>query len=153
MDKRPIRRKFRDNPYRLESLVKDNIYIIKFRDSRGIPQEINVKKEIFDIFDENERYENVRYKEYFNHILHGEFIDEIISDGYMLEDFVMKKLDFEELRNIINDLPIIQKNRIYKYFYQNKTLKQISKEEKCSIRAVKYSIDIGLKKISKKIEK
>ncbi len=153
MDKRPIRRKFRDNPYRLESLVKDNIYIIKFHDSRGIPQAINVKKEIFDIFDENERYENVRYKEYFNHILHGEFIDEIISDGYMLEDFVMKKLDFEELRNIINDLPIIQKNRIYKYFYQNKTLKQISKEENCSIRAVKYSIDIGLKKISKKIEK
>ena len=37
-------------------------------------------------------------------------------------------------------------------FFENKTYEEIASEENCSKVAVKYSIDIALEKISKKIK-
>ena len=45
-------------------------------------------------------------------------------------------------------LPEIQKRRIIKYFFMDKTYEQIASEEKCTKIAVKYSIDRALEKIA-----
>ena len=58
----------------------------------------------------------------------------------------------EELKEIINSLPEIQKRRLKKYYFEDKTLELIAKEENCSKVAVKYTIDIALQKISEKIK-
>ena len=59
----------------------------------------------------------------------------------------------EELKDIINSLPEIQKRRLKKYYFEDMTLEQIAKEENCTKRAVKFTIDIAIEKISKKIKK
>lgn len=152
MDKHPIRRKFIDNPYTLSSSTKDDLYIISFYDSKGLLQEIKVNKEIYDLFDENEKYENVRFKEYNDHILSGQYNDEIISKTDSIEDELLNNLIIDDIRKVISSLPTIQKKRIYKYFFQNKTLEQIAKEENCTKMAVKFSIDRALEKNSKKFK-
>lgn len=152
MDKHPIRRKFIDNPYTLSSSKNDDLYIISFIDSNGIVQNVKVDKEVYDLFDENEKFENARFKEYNDHILSGQYNDEIISKATSIEDEILNNLIVDDIRKVIRSLPTIQKKRIYKYFFQNKTLEQIAKEEKCTKRAVKFSIDIALKKISKEFK-
>lgn len=152
MDKHPIRRKFIDNPYTLSSSTKDDLYIISFYDSKGLLQEIKVNKEIYDLFDENEKYENARFKEYNDHILSVQYNDEIISKTDSIEDELLNNLIIDDIRKVISSLPTIQKKRIYKYFFQNKTLEQIAKEENCTKMAVKFSIDRALEKISKKFK-
>ena len=152
MDKHPIRRKFIDNPYTLSSSKNDDLYIISFIDSNGIVQNVKVDKEVYDLFDENEKFENARFKEYNDHILSGQYNDEIISKATSIEDEILNNLIVDDIRKVISSLPTIQKKRIYKYFFQNKTLEQIAEEEKCTKRAVKFSIDIALKKISKEFK-
>ena len=46
MADRPKRRKHRDNPYTLSYLDEKNIYIISFKDGRGIIQKVEVSEEI-----------------------------------------------------------------------------------------------------------
>jgi len=150
MDKHPIRRKFIDNPYTLSSSKNDDLYIISFIDSNGIVQNVKVDKEVYDLFDDNEKYENARFKEYNDHILLGQYNDEIISKATSIEDEILNNLIVDDIRKVISSLPTIQKKRIYKYFFQNKTLEQIAKEERCSKVAIKHSIDRALEKISKK---
>jgi len=152
MDKRPVRRKFKDNPYRLDSIEKKEIYIINFIDSRGNHQSIQVDKKIFDVFDEEERYENAKYYEYAKHTEHLDIKINNIKDKKTVEDEIINKFTILELKNAISILPEIQRRRLIKYFFENKTYEEIAKEEGCSKVAIKYSIDISLEKISKKIK-
>ena len=148
MDKRPIRRKFKDNPYTLSSSEKEGLYIIDFKDIKGNFNSVKVSKEVFEVFDEAERYENSKYKEYANRIIHFDIVIENISNNTSIEDKILYNNDICILKGIIDELPDIQKRRLVKYFFGNKTLEQIAKEESCTKRAVKFSIDIALKKIS-----
>lgn len=152
MDKRPIRRKFEDNPYILQSVEKNNKYIVSFKDYSGRFHSVQVDKNIFDIFDENERYENARFFEYSKHLLHDEFNEEIIPSDYSIEDEVINNIVFQNLKKIIEQLPEKQKVRLKKYYFEGKNLNEIAKEECCSNVAVKYSIELAIKNIIKKLK-
>jgi len=153
MDKHPIRRKFVDNPYTLSSNKNDNVYIISFIDSNGTLQNVIVNKEVYDLFDENEKYENARIYEYSKRLLHNDINPEKIPSSYSLEGEVINNMTIKELKNILSTLPSIQKRRIIKYYFEDKTLEQIAQEENCSKMAIKFSIDIALEKILKKFQK
>ena len=107
MDKHPIRRKFIDNPYTLSSSKNDDLYIISFIDSNGIVQNVKVDKEVYDLFDENEKYENARFKEYNDHILSVQYNDEIISKATSIEDEILNNLIVDDIRKVISSLPTI----------------------------------------------
>ena len=153
VDKRPSRRKFTDNPYRLESIVKKEIYIIKFTDNKGNKHSIQVDKKVFDLFDESEKYENAQFFEYYKYFNHKNININNIKNKSLIEDYVINKHTTEELKRALNSLPKIQKRRIVKYFFENKTYEEIGNEEGCSKMAIKYSIDIALQKLSKKFQK
>ena len=153
MDKRPIRRKFRDNPYKLESIETKEIYIINFMDIKGEIHSVQVDKKVFDVFDESERYENARIYEYATKRVKSEIKIENVKDPFSLEDDLINRLTIKELKDLINELPDNQKRRIIKYYFEDKTYEEISKEENCSKVAVKYSIDNAIKNISKKFKK
>lgn len=153
MEKRPIRRKFKDNPYSLE--IENELYFIKFKNNDG-NHKVLVNKEIYEVFDENERYENSRYYEYSVHIEHFELTEEDIYtkiNNYVLEeDMILNKIYFEDILKIINKMSEIQKRRINQYFFCEKTYEQIAQQEQCSKVAVKYSIDLALKKIKQELK-
>ena len=72
-----------------------------------------------------------------------------------LEDEYIKNSSFEAVRNAIELLPDIQKRRVKKYYYDNKSEYQIAKEEETTHQAVNYTLSFArrnIKKILKKFE-
>ena len=156
MDKRPKRFKEFDNPYTLESIEKEELYFIKFKDENG-EHLVMVTKEVFDVFDESEKQYNNMMVSNSRYIHKYELSDEALSNKMLnnqtsIEDKLISDFEIEELYEAINELSDIQKRRIRKYFFENKTFEEIAKEENCTKRAVKFTIDIALEKISKKFQ-
>ena len=148
----------RDNPYVLLYDNEKNLYRISFKDSNGIIQNVNVNKEVYDQFDKFELEDLSWLNEYDNHIEHSEIYDNnlyhrSVNKSETLEFIIEKNFELKEILDIINKLPVIQKRRLKKYYFENKTYEKIAKEEKCTKRAIKFSIDIAIDKISKKMNK
>ena len=76
MNSLPKRRKYKDNPYTLNTI--DNHYYILFRDGQNIPRMIEVKKEVYDIFNQFELYDLKELNEYDRHIERLELTDKSI---------------------------------------------------------------------------
>ena len=158
MDVRPKRRKYKDNPYNLSSDKKNGLYYVSFIDSRGILQYIEINKTIFDELNKFELKDVSQMNEYDNHIEHLELSDEelyhrrkINTNDYYNEN-ILNKILIKDLLSEIRKLPILQKNRLIKYYFYNMSYEQIAKEEGISKIAVKYSIDIAIEKILKKFK-
>lgn len=150
MVNRPKRRKSNDNPYMLK--VINNTYFIIFKDINNKNNEVQVSKEIYEAMDRFELDDLKELNEYDRHIEHSELTDNKLNTRIMnkplsVEDSVIRKSSYENLMIAINLLPEIQKRRIKKYYFDEKTLKEIAKEEHCTHRAVKFSLDIAIKKL------
>ena len=155
MDYNPKRRKHKDNPYTL--MIENNVYFVLFKDVKDIIHKIEVSKEVFNLFDSFELEDKKVMNEYDRHIEHSELCEITLNNRAVnkldnLEDNIIYLLEQEKLKESINNLTNIEKRRIQKYFFENKTYEQIGKEEECTKRAVKFSIDNALEKISKKFK-
>ena len=151
----PKRNKDKYNPYTIE--IKEEKYYVSFKDSNNTLQEISITKEVYDAFDKFELEDISQIHKIRKHIEHNEVYEETlyqrsIIDSISVEDEVSTKILNEELRQAINTLDEIQKRRIIKYYFYDKTYDEIAKEEKCSKVAIKYSIDSAIKNISKKFK-
>ena len=71
------------------------------------------------------------------------------NEDESLDDYIIRKSTYEDLMSAINTLPDIQKRRIKKYYFEEKTQKQIADEEGCNIRAVQYTLNIAIKNLKK----
>lgn len=156
MDIRPKRYKEIDNPYTLESIEKDELYFIKFKDENG-EHLVTVTKEVFDVFDESEKYENNMMSKNSRHLHKYELSDEALSNKMInnqisIEEMIINDIMKKKVHEAINELPEKERIRVYKYYFQNKTLDQIAKEEKVYKSTIKRSIDKSLEKISKKLK-
>ena len=156
MNNRPKRRKSNDNPYTLQ--IINNTYVVIFKDGSRKEQVIEVSEEVFNQMDKFELEDISQMHKIDKHIERFELSEESInfrsinSSIDTTSNFVEKKIINEELRDAISSLPEIQKRRIIKYYFYNKTFEEIAKEEQCSKVAIKYSIDSAIKNISKKIK-
>lgn len=158
MAQRPKRRKYRDNPYILSYCEEKNIYIVTFRDVTGKVNNVEVEEELYKTFDRFELDDIKEMNEFDRHIEHSEIYEDNLCVRAMdkpigLEDYVIQKSTFEELKAAIDLLPEIQKRRIKKYYFNDKNLREIAEEENCAIMSVKNSIDIALKKLEEILKK
>lgn len=152
MAERPKRRKYKDNPYTLKYIEEKNIYLISFKDVKGHLQDVEVSKEVYKAFDRFELDDLSELNEYDNHIEHSELFENNLErrmkdKPISLEDEMIRKSTFEELKKAISQLSEIQKRRIIKYYFEDKTQQQIADEEMVDIRAIQYSLNIALKKL------
>ena len=158
MERRPKRRKSKDNPYTLSYNKELDCYLVSFKDSRNKLQNITITKEVYDAFDKFELEDLSILNEYDNHIEHSEIYEETLNKISvkkltLLDDLVENKLNIENLYNEIEKLPYIQKSRLKRYYFEEKTFEDIAKEDGCTKRAIKFSVDIAIEKISKKLKK
>lgn len=158
MEYYPKRRKDFNNPYTLSYCEKSNTYIISFKDSRGIQQVIEVNEQIYQAFNKFELEDISQMNKFDRHIEHSELFDEslhkrAVDKPLSVEEIVENKINNEKLREAIQELPEIQRNRLKKYYFDNMSFEEIAKEEHCTKRAVKFSVDLALEKISKKFQK
>ncbi len=157
MGRFPKRRKSKNNPYIIGFDEVKETYTLTFKDSRNVIQVVEISEEIYKKFNEFELEDLSELNEYDNHIEHSEIYEETLYKRALnkempIEDTVGYKLTVEELRENINELPIIQKERLKKYYIEHKTFEEIAKEENCTKRAVKFSVDIAIQKLSKKMK-
>ena len=157
MAERPKRRKHKDNPYILNHIEEKNIYIITFKDSTGKLNNVEVTKKVFQAFDRFELDDLSELNEYDNHIEHSEIYENNINaraknKPISIEDEIIKKSTFEELKQALEKLPEVQKRRIKKYYFDDKTEQEIADEENTSQQAVHIILERAkenLKKILK----
>lgn len=158
----PKRFKSKDNPYTIYFNNVKNVYFVSFRDGNNKFNEVEVSKEVFDVFNESElsdisqMHKDRKHKDY-RSFDDSEFMEDILysktKEKYnILEDDIIQQIENEELHNLILQLPNIQKRRIIKYFFQDMTLQEIANSEHCSFQAIDYSIDQAIMNLKKKLK-
>ena len=154
MAQRPKRRKYKDNPYTLNYCEERDIYIISFKDSKGIFQNVEVTETIYKAFDRFELDDLSEMNEFDNHIEHSEVFENNLNDRAMdkpisLEDEVIRKSTFDELKKAIEMLPEVQKRRIKKYYFEDKTEQQIADEENATHQSVHIILERAIENLKK----
>ena len=161
MVNRPKRRKDKDNPYSLD--FKENSYVVSFKTNKNEYKEVKISEEVFKAFDRFEledisqlhkvdKHIDMRVidnTEYMDIILFNNAVNDEISIAEQIENKILQ----EELKKAILELSEVQKRRVIKYYFENKTLQKISEEEGCSITSVKESLDSSINKLRKKLKK
>ena len=148
---RPKRRKSKDNPYTLENIGL-NKWKVKFNDSSNKERNIEINSEIynamnnFELEDKSQMNRDERHKEQ-SDVCEITLWKRAVFVQESVEDQIIKKIEYEELMIAVNELPEIQKRRIRKYYFENKTQQQIADEEGVDIRAIQYTLNIALKKL------
>ena len=150
MDKRPKRRKDKYNPYTLCS--EKGRYYISFVDVNNNFQEIAVSQKVFESFNKFELEDISQMNEYDRHLEHSE-VDEntlyqkSVSSEQPLEEYFDKAQDAENLHMAISKLPDVQKRRLKKYYFEDKTFDKIALEEGCTYQCVQRSVYRAVEKI------
>lgn len=153
MAERPKRRKHKDNPYTLEFIEEKNSYRVSFKDVKGKFRRIEVNKEIYQAFDRFELDDLSELNEFDNHIEHSEVYENNLNERAMdkplgVDEIVENNIRDEEIRKAISTLSDIQKRRIIKYYFEEKTEYEIAKEE----NATQQSVHIGLERAKEKLK-
>ena len=153
----PKRNKSKDNPYTLGYDEENQTYTVEFVDNKHVIHKVEISDKVYEAFNKFELEDISQIDKYRKHIEHNEIFDNKLEERMLIkpisiEEKVESKILIEEIRTAINSLPDIQKRRLKKYYFEDMSLEQIANEENCSKVAVKYSIDIALQKISKKIK-
>lgn len=153
MAERPKRRKHKDNPYTLEFIEEKNSYRVSFRDVKGKFRRVEVNKEVYQAFDRFELDDLSELNEFDNHIEHSEVYENNLNERAMdkplgVDKIVENNIRDEEIRKAISTLSDIQKRRIIKYYFEEKTEYEIAKEE----NATQQSVHIGLERAKEKLK-
>ncbi len=73
--------------------------------------------------------------------------------AHRLHACAASRLQTEKLHKAINELPEKQKKRLILHYFQELTYVEIAEREKCSIRAVEYSVHGAIQSLKKFFEK
>ena len=146
----PNRKKDKLNPYTLS--VENNTYYISFTDGQGVFHKQEITLDLYSVFDKFELDDISRINEASRHLsemgLSEESLCHLIADpSESMEDRVYRRIMYHKLHKAIDQLPDIQRRRIRLYYFEGLTYEQIAQMEGCSKRAVKFSVDIALKKL------
>ena len=151
-EKHPNRKKDKHNPYTL--MIVEGRYYLSFKDGRGVMQNIEIDKVLYDLFNRFE-LEDISYlNRVSRHIEHSELTESSLNDRAFykeesLEETVSRSMEYEQLHKAISKLPETQKRRLLLYFFGELTYEQIAELEGCTKRAVKFSIDLAIEKLKK----
>lgn len=151
-EKHPNRKKDKHNPYTL--MIVEGRYYLSFKDGRGIMQNIEIDKVLYDLFNRFE-LEDISYlNRVSRHIEHSELTESSLNDRAFykeesLEETVSRSMEYEQLHKVISKLPETQRRRLLLYFFGELTYEQIAELEGCTKRAVKFSIDLAIEKLKK----
>lgn len=151
--KHPIRKKDKDNPYELT--VENEEYYVAFSDGQGVHHKERINQELYDLFDRFELEDisqlNVisRYQEHLE-LTEGALNQRALIQPESIEDGVYRKIIYDQLHTAIGKLPDIQRRRVLLYYFGGFTYERIAEMEGCTKMAVKFSIDIAIKKLRKR---
>lgn len=151
MENRPKRRKHRDNPYTLENLGNGK-YVVTFKDGTNKLKVVEISEKIFQTMNSFELDDISELNEFDRHIEHSEVFENNLNERVMdkpisLEDEIIRKASFDELKKAINMLPEVQKRRIKMYYFDELSVYQIADMEHSSHQAISKSLGLAIQKL------
>lgn len=154
--KHPNRKKDKSNPYTLS--IENNTYYISFTDSEGILHKQEVSMELYAAFNRFELDDISQMNETSRHLTSPDMGDEplghrIADLSESVEDHVYRRIMYQALHRAIDQLPEIQRRRIYLYYFEGYTYEQIAQIEGCKHPAIMKSVTAAERKIKKLINK
>ena len=146
----PNRKKDKLNPYTLS--VENNTYYISFTDGQGIFHRQEISMELYAAFNSFELADISQINEASRHLAEADageepLVHRLADSSEPVEDHVYRRIMYQELHKAIAQLPEIQRRRILLYYFGGYTYEQIAQMENCTKRAVKFSVDAGLKNL------
>lgn len=152
----PKRRKDKYNPYTIYE--KDERYYILFKDGQAEIHELEIDKNLYDIFDSFELRDISYLHKWDKYIEHSEVWESTLNRRAFqsvesVEEIVFRNVQTEKLHKAIKKLPEVQKRRLILYFFDGLTYEQIAKREGCTKMPIKRSIDTALEKLKKDLKK
>ena len=156
MSDRPKRRKSNDNPYTLQ--IINNTYVVIFKDNTYKDHIVEVSEDVFNAMNSFELDDIKELNEFDRHIEHSFLLDEKLytrakNKPLDLEDEIIRKSSFEDLKKAIDTLPEIQKRRIKKYYFEEKNEYEIAKEENTTQQAINKNLHQAIKKLKEILKK
>lgn len=156
-DKRPKRRKDKDNPYELFSVGADTPathYYIRFTDGQGAEHCLEIEKRLFDAFDDFELEDLSHLNEADNHYERSELTEASLNERAFetppsLEAMVSFKIECDELHSAIRRLPTIQRRRLVLYYFGEMTYEQIAEMEGCIYSSARRSVLSAIENLKK----
>lgn len=123
-----------------------------FIDVNNHIQKVEVSKKIFDSFNKFELEDISQMNEYDRHLEHSEVYEHTLhkkkdASEWSLEEYFDKAQDAENLHMAISKLPDVQKRRLKKYYFEDKTFEEIAHEEGCTYQCVQRSVYRAVGKI------
>ena len=146
----PNRKKDKFNPYRLS--IENGNYYITFTDGQGKFQKQEISRELYLEFNIFELTDISQLNESDRHLTELDTEEDLIGHRIAdlsepVEDRVHRRMMYDKLHEAIAQLPNTQRRRLLLYFFGEYTYEQIAQMEGCSKRAVKFSVDIALRKL------
>lgn len=134
MAESPKRRKCKDNPYTLNYIEEKNIYTITFKDVKGHLNKVEVSEEVYRVFDKFELQDIKELNEYDRHIEHSEIFENNLESRALnkqipTDEIVENKINNEKLRDAIQELPKIQRERLKNITLKIKLLKKLRRKK------------------------
>lgn len=150
----PNRKKDKLNPYVLS--IENKEHYVSFLDGQKVHHKEKISQELYDLFDRFELEDISQLNAISRYREHSELTEEMLNQRALvlpepLEEGVYRKILYDRLYTAISKLPTVQRRRIILYYFGEYTYEQIAKVEGCTKMAVKFSIDIAIKKLREKI--
>ena len=135
-----------------------NTYIVEFKDIKNIIHRVEVSEKVYEAFDKFELEDISQIHKIKKYIERNEVYEETlfhksINASISVEDEVESKLLSEDLKDAIKLLNDIQKRRLIKYYFEDKSLEEIALEEGTSHQAISKSIHRAIEEIQKNLKK
>lgn len=149
-EKRPSRRKDKDNPYTMNE--KDGRFYIKFNNIDNETVTVEVSEDVYALFNTFELEDLALMNEFDRHSEHSELGEQELSRRaeivhITIDDIVAAKIENETLMAAVDKLPSKQRRRVILYFFHGLTYEEIARIEKCKYQAIQYSIRSAIKKL------
>ena len=154
-EKRPKRRKDKDNPYTLSK--RQDKHYLSFRDGQGVLRELQITRELFEALNRFELDDLSILNEWDRHYEHSELTEISLYNRAAtlpesVEEAVFRNLRYEALHKAIKQLPEVQRRRLILYYFAGLTYAQIAEKEGCTFQAVGKSISAAEKRLKKILE-
>lgn len=151
----PKRRKDKYNPYKI--CENNGRYYLSFKDGQGVRHDMEIEKELFDMFNSFELDDLSMLNEWDRHIEHFEQTEQSLNrrasnKAKSVEEVVLHNIECEELYRAIAALTETQQRRLTLYYFRGLTYKRIAEMEGCSVSAVRGSISAAIENIKKILE-
>ena len=151
-DLRPKRRKAKDNPYTLISVMHESgsiKYYIRFKDVEGREQSVEVDKDLYDVFDrfELDDISQLHKIEKYGTVSFKSNIEDLSETALNNQRFIpgQESFQFEDLYQAIGELTKKQRRYLELHFFSGYTCREIAKMEDCSFQNVANSLKAALR--------